>query len=236
MWTREVNGLRLTFHLAGINNQNFLMRDEETGTYWQQISGKAIAGPLKGQALTLVPFDELTFATWKAEEPRGTVLKDDPRYAGEYAHKNWDVKMQKTPVVIHFKEQGRKDRDLMVGVQAAGASRAFPYDQVLKEKLVRDHVGSEPVLLVVAPDEQSVRVFRDRIPGMDESPDFYRLAAAKDGGLMMDAPTGSEWNFQGCAITGKSKGVCLEREPAVKDYWFDWRNYNPQTSVYGVKK
>jgi hypothetical protein len=30
VWNREVAGLRLTFHLAGINNQNFLMRDEET--------------------------------------------------------------------------------------------------------------------------------------------------------------------------------------------------------------
>ena len=41
MWRREIDGLRLTFHLAGINNQNFVMRDEETGTYWQQISGAA---------------------------------------------------------------------------------------------------------------------------------------------------------------------------------------------------
>ena len=41
----------LTFHLAGINNQNFLMRDEETGTWWQQITGEASVGPLQGQAL-----------------------------------------------------------------------------------------------------------------------------------------------------------------------------------------
>ena len=38
-----MSGLVLTFHLAGINNQNFLMRDEQTGTYWQQISGRAIS-------------------------------------------------------------------------------------------------------------------------------------------------------------------------------------------------
>ncbi len=43
-----MDGLRLTFHLAGINNQNFLMRDEETGTYWQQISGVAIFGSAPG--------------------------------------------------------------------------------------------------------------------------------------------------------------------------------------------
>ena len=71
MWTREVAGLRLTFHLAGINNQNFLMRDEETGTYWQQISGAAVSGPLKGRQLTLVHSDELTFATWKVGRAAG---------------------------------------------------------------------------------------------------------------------------------------------------------------------
>ena len=56
-----MDGLTLTFHLAGINNQNFLMRDDQTGSYWQQVSGIAIAGPLKGRALKLIPADEVTF-------------------------------------------------------------------------------------------------------------------------------------------------------------------------------
>ena len=91
--------MRLTFHLAGINNQNFLMRDEETGTYWQQISGLAISGPLKGRQLTLVHSDELTFATWRAEEPQGTVLKSVGRYASEYEPKDWDVRMKRVAAV-----------------------------------------------------------------------------------------------------------------------------------------
>ena len=70
MWNREVDGVPLTFHLAGINNQNFLMRDEQTGTYWQQISGAAVSGPLRGRRLKPVASDELTFKLWKAEEPR----------------------------------------------------------------------------------------------------------------------------------------------------------------------
>jgi hypothetical protein len=232
-----VAGLRLTFHLAGINNQNFLMRDEQTGSFWQQISGLAVSGALKGRRLTLVHSDELTFAAWKAEEPDGTVLKDVPKYASEYETQDWEVHMKRAPVVIQFPEHGMKSRDLMLGIQAFGASRAFLYDQVIKEKLVKDHVGAEPVLLVVGPDDQSVRAFRDRIPGMDGVPDFYRMTANKPGVpravLIMDASTGSEWNFQGCAVSGKAKGVCLEPVPMLKDYWFDWRNYNPQTTIWG---
>lgn len=241
MWTRDVAGLRLTFHLAGINNQNFLMRDEETGTYWQQISGLAVSGPLKGRQLTLVPSDELNFATWKSEQPRGTVLDDVPGYVKQYAKKDWDVRMKRVPTVIDFPEHGMKARDLILGIQGFGASRAFFYDQVIKEKLVTDRVGDEPVILIVGADGQSVRAFRNRISGEDGVADFYRLNDNKRNGdkpdaLMMDAKTGSEWNFQGCAISGNAKGLCLERIPVIKDYWFDWRNYNPKTTIYGKKE
>ena len=234
MWYRDVAGLRLTFRLAGINNQNFLMRDEETGTYWQQISGAAISGPLKGKQLDLVPSDELTLQAWKAEERDGTVLNDVPKYVSGYASRDWDVRMARAPTVISFPEHGLKDRDLMIGIRAFGASRAFPYDQVIKEKLVKDHVGSEAVLLVVGSDGQSVRVFRDRIPGISEAAEFYRLTT-KPGVLLMDASTGSYWNFQGCAVSGNLTGSCLERIQGTKDYWFDWRKYNPDTTVYRTR-
>jgi hypothetical protein len=226
--------LKLTFHLAGINNQNFIMRDEETGTYWQQISGAAISGPLAGRKLKLIPSDELTFSLWKTEQPTGTVLRDVTKYAAEYAPKDWDVKMKKARTVISYPETGVAQRDVMLGVHAFGAARAFPYDAVLREKLVQDRVGTEPVLLVVGPDGQSVRAFRARVPGVADVPDFYR--AVEDGRpLIMDDATGSTWNFQGCATEGKAKGACLDRIDVIKDYWFDWRHYNPDTTIYRVK-
>jgi hypothetical protein len=223
-----MEGLRLKFHLAGINNQNFLMRDEQTGTYWQQISGAAVSGPLRGKQLRPVPSDELTFALWRAEKPVGTVLNDVAAFVPEYARKDWDVRMRKAPTVLSYAENGLAPRDVMLGIRAFGASRAFPYDTVLKDKLVQDRVGSELVILVVGPDDASVRVFVRRIPGVAEVPEFYRIEDA----LFMDDVTGSGWNFQGCAVSGKSQGVCLERVQATKDYWFDWRHYNPATTVY----
>ena len=232
MLRRDIDGRVLTFHLAGINNQNFLMRDEETGTYWQQITGIAVSGPLAGRQLTIVPADELTFALWKTEQPNGTVLNDASAYASEYSPKNWDEKMSRVRTVINYAEPGLANRDIMLGIRAFGASRAFAYERVLSEKLVQDRVGSEPVLLLTGPDNESVRAFRRRLPGIPETPDFYRMTSG-NGGLMMDAATGSGWNFQGCAVSGKLKGTCLEPVAIVKDYWFDWRNYNPSTTVYG---
>lgn len=251
MWRRESGGLVFTFHLAGINNQNFLMRDEQTGSYWQQITGAAVSGPLAGRRLTLVPSDELSFGLWAAEEPNGTVLKNVGKYASNYAKKDWEVEIQKDPTVLSFANPalGLKPRSLMLGIRAFGASRAYRFDEVIQDKLVLDQVGWEPVLLAVGPDGQSVRAFRDRISGVEGKPAFYRilddnqshpkdaawLKQAATAPLLMDEATGSEWNFQGCALSGRAKGVCLERLTAIKDYWFDWRNYNPNTTVYTSK-
>jgi Protein of unknown function (DUF3179) len=224
VWGREVNGLTLTFHLAGINNQNFLMRDKETGSYWQQISGRAIAGPLAGQSLTLIPSDEMTLALWKSEQPLGEVLRDVPADAANYAPKDWDVKMQQnSPTVLNFPEHGLSNREIMLGVNAFGEARAYRYQQVIGEQLVQDRLGSEPVMLITGPDGQSVRAFRKTIAA-----DFFRTP---EGG-MIDSATGSRWNFKGCAVAGKLEGVCLERVEVIKDFWFDWRNYHPSTSVY----
>jgi Protein of unknown function (DUF3179) len=244
VFRRTVDGLPLKFHLAGINNQNFLMQDEQTGTYWQQITGLAVSGPLAGRQLQLVSADELTFALWKKEQPQGTVLNDAPAYVRDYAPKDWDRRMAKAPTVLSYAQAGLKPRDLMLGVQAFGASRAFPYEAVLKERLLVDHVGSEPVMLVVGPDNRSVRVFHRRLPGLSSTPQFYRVMGNRDsaalgqpvsGALLLDATSGSQWNFQGCAVAGRWQGACLEKVEVVKDYWFDWRNYHPDTTVYGIR-
>ena len=244
MWKRTAEGRTLTFHLAGINNQNFLMRDDETGSYWQQITGRAIAGPLAGQQLELVPSDELTFALWKSEEPAGFVLKPVAQFAGDYEQKNWDVRMAKVRTVIDFPGSGLKSRDLVLGIRAFGASRAFPVDLVKKELLVEDRVGSKQVLLLVGPDGESIRVFQAEVKASEPAPDFYRtgktpekkfdpasISAAAHAPVMMDS-LGNSWNFQGCALAGPLAGTCLKPVSAIKDYWFDWRSYNPQTTIY----
>ena len=67
MWKRELQGRRLWFRLAALNNQNFIMEDEETGTWWQQVSGEALRGPFEGERLELVRSDEISLGLWKQE-------------------------------------------------------------------------------------------------------------------------------------------------------------------------
>jgi hypothetical protein len=228
VWTRTINGKTLHFYLAGINNQNFLMRDKETGTWWQQITGKAIYGPLKGASLELVLSDELTFGVWRAESPSGQVLAPVAKYTKEY-DSNWEPDVAKLPVVISFPGTDLKSRDVVIGLTIDGTARAYPWDTLAKQSPVLDRVHGTPLLLVLGSDGKSFRVFLSRIDGKDA--EFF-LQADNNAWTLLDNATASKWNFQGCATSGPAQGKCLHRVPALKDYWFDWRNYHPDTTVY----
>jgi hypothetical protein len=228
-----MDGRELHFHLAGINNQNFLMRDEETGSYWQQINGTAIAGRLTGRKLTLVPQDELTFALWKIEQPNGTVLAPLPRYAAKYEKATWETEYAKLPTVIHGPKGTLPDRETIIGIVNNGEAKAYPVAVLTAQSpVVLDVVGNQPIMLVVGPDGKSVRVFSRQVGG--SSLDFYSRGVMNSGDSwgLLDTATLGEWRFDGCALSGDLKGQCLTRIDALKDYWFDWQNYHPHTGIY----
>jgi uncharacterized protein DUF3179 len=228
-----VNGRELHFHLAGINNQNFIMRDEETGSYWQQITGAAVAGPLKGSQLTLVPQDELSFALWKKEQPQGTVLAPVARYAPKYEKATWEDEIAKLPTVIHAPKGTLPDRETILGLQIHGQAKAFPVAKLTPQApVLLDSVGGEPVMLVLGPDGKSIRVFSRKVGG--NTLDFYGPSGDQPAGTwkLLDGSTASEWGFDGCAVSGKMQGQCLPRVEALKDFWFDWQHYHPESAIF----
>ncbi len=221
------------FHLAGINNQNFLMRDEETGSFWQQITGTAIAGPFKGAKLTLVPQDELTFGLWKKEQPNGTVLAPLARDAAKYEKATWESEIAKLPTVIHATKGTLPDRETILGVSMNGAARAFPLSALtLQSPVLIDDVGGQPMMLVLGPDGQSVRAF-SRVVGTSTL-DFYGHGGGNsdDSWALQDSNSLSNWSFEGCAVSGEMKGQCAPRIYVLKDFWFDWQHYHPDSSIY----
>ena len=232
MWETTVGGQVLHFHLAGINNQNFIMRDEETGSWWQQVTGEAIFGPLKGQRLRSMMHDELTFGLWKREKISGRVLRPDEAIAraGKYAPANWEERMTKVPVTTSQSLDAALDpRALVIGLTINGASRAYPYDAVLKQSPILDDLGGVPIFIAAGDDKKSVRAFERLIDS--RKLEFFSKQGSTSF-LLVDAETGSEWDFTGKAISGTLSGKQLKKVPLLNDYWFDWKTYNPQTTIY----
>ncbi len=233
MWGAKTNeGRRLKFHLAGINNQNFIMQDEETGTWWQQVSGEAINGPLKGRRLNAVYHDELTFATWRREHPQGRVLKpsetnDDWRKFSA----DWERQTARMPVVTPADARDQlAPRAVVIGLNLNGAAKAYPFETIERQSPVLDTLGGVSFVIVLGEDGKSVRVFETKVDRRE-----LEFFVSRDGGArwrMFDGETRSEWDFTGRAVSGALAGRELTKIPLLKDYWFDWKLYHPRTTIY----
>ena len=229
MWATTVNGQQLHFHLAGINNQNFIMRDEETGSWWQQVTGEAILGPLKGARLAPVLHDELTYGLWRREQMDGRVLRPDPHVAASsYAPADWETRMERVPVATNDRNIETNQRTLVAGLVVKGQAKAYPLTLLVAQSPVNDTVGGTPVLLLVAEDGRSVRAFERTVDGRALS-----FSVKQGTSQITDAETGSTWEFTGRAVSGALAGRRLRPVRVLKDYWFDWKIYHPDTAVFG---
>ncbi len=225
MWQSVVNGQTLKFHLAGINNQNFIMRDEETGSWWQQITGEAIQGKLKGQKLVPVDYDEVSFGVWKRENPGGRVLRPENN---REESADWERQVGKMRVTTSITvDPALEPRALIVGMTINGESKAYPFSAIEKQAPILDNLGGTDVVILLDQDKSSVRAFERNVDGKK-----LEFLAKPERGEIVDAETGSTWDFSGQAVSGELRGKQLSRIQTLKDYWFDWKTYHPQTQLY----
>jgi len=216
VWDRAVEGRTLHFHLVGLNYQNFIMADEETGSWWQQVTGECILGPLKGKRLSRISSDEVTLAIWRAEHPESTAVQFDPRR--KYPGSAWEKQLERS------KSPDGAPRELVVGIEVNGVAAAYPLAALRERNPLNVEVGSTPVVFVV--EGNSVRCFVRRAGGQDL--EFYRRP---EDGSLIDSATGSVWTFTGRATAGSLAGRPLEPVQNTKDFWFNWQRHHPGTAL-----
>jgi len=210
------------------------MRDDETGTWWQQVSGKAIHGPLEGHQLKSVFHDEVSFAIWKREQPDGRVLKPNEQILAknQYEKVDWEARYEKLRVVEGTDVDKRlTPRTLVMGVTLGGKSVAYPLPALQKQSPIIDMVGNTPIVVALGDDNRSVRAFERTVDG--RRLEFFQKKDDHGPGFqLIDAETGSTWNFEGKAVSGPLAGRQLKKVFVLEDYWFDWRIYHPDTTIY----
>jgi len=82
VWDRIVDGREVSLAISGwLHNSNTLLYDRrpegETSSLWHQLTGEAVTGPAVGRRLTALPTEISTWADWRREHPRTTVMAPD---------------------------------------------------------------------------------------------------------------------------------------------------------------
>jgi hypothetical protein len=235
VYAREIDGQEYSFGVSGKLIMNVLvMYDRETDSLWSQLLGQAVDGPLRGTTLEFVESLQTTWAEWKALHPDTLALQKDYRGSGDsYA----DYYARGSAGVLG---ESRSDdrlyiKEFVVGVAIDDVAIAYPFSRLNEEPVVNDEVNGEALLVVFDPDSATAAVFRRELEGRTLS---FQLATP--GGLtearLVDKETGTTWTaFTGEASDGPLAGAQLERIKSTSSFWFGWKDWYPDTEVYGLE-
>lgn len=229
VFDRRLNGSTLTFGVSGkLLNANLVMYDRQSMTYWSQLTGEAIVGPLVPRQLSILPSTLTTWSKWEASHPTTTVLSRDtgiyPKstygsspYAGYGSSDRVGFGVGEVDDRLHSKA-------IVYGVTIGNASRAYPEQTVRSEGVINDVVADVPVLVVEDTMDGGVKVFVREVEG--ESIQF----SVNDGKLIDER--GNRWSFGGKALEGPHEGMQLKRLNSHGIYWFAWSTFHPETELY----
>ncbi len=208
----KVNGVVETFRLVGMDHYNAMFEDSRTKSWWRQVTGECIVGPLKGHSLAEVNSEQMTLATFARLHPYGLVLHPDPAFAKDYD----DLKDYDEGTMVSAIE-GRDTaswhpKSWVVGVVHSGVARAYDWNDLLRERSIMDTLGSDVINLVLSKDLRSFSVMH---------------IIAEDHPF---TPTNLEPSDSANKFFQRTEK--LDTLPASQEFWHSWQTFHPNTTRY----
>ncbi len=228
----QIDGRASTLGVSGMLWRDALvMYDRASSSLWTQITGEAVAGPMKGKKLDELPSEMTTWRVWKAKHPDTLVLDKPPLAGSHYA--GYHGQADRIGVL------GTKNPDdrlggkvLVLGLELEGKFAAIPFEKLARKKLHHASVVGVPVV-IVSSSAKSADAWVARVDGKGAR---FKLAPREGRILIEDEATGSLWSPEtGEAVGGDTQGRKLERVKSMAVYWGVWAQYHPKTEIAGVE-
>ena len=214
-----VKGKRETFRLVGMDHFNAMFEDATTKSWWRQVNGEAVAGPLKGESLPEVASMQMTIGKWFALYPDGLVMQVDKASKNSVDTLGRYERGKSRGGLTRMDSLPWKNKSWVVGIQVGKESKAYDWISFKKQRVVNDQVGDQAIVLVMASDEQSFAAFAR--PTQREDFTFRNdtiFAGAK------------AYDFSGRDLSSKSER--LVRIKAYQEFWHSWKTFHPNTTQY----
>jgi hypothetical protein len=226
-----------TFGTSGkLVNNNLIMYDRQTGSYWPQILGEAITGPSHAFRLEAFPVYWAQWADAATAYPDAEVLSRDTGFFKPYGFDPYgDYPGERGYYFtdrLLFSNMHEDDRlglkQPIIGIKTSCGTAALP-----KNSLSTD----QPFLNLTVADAPVV-VFYDE--ALDTVRSFSRVHAgtvltfASRDGDFVDLNSGSVWTKEGKAVSGRWADSQLNWIESMESFWFAWIAFYPETQFISV--
>jgi hypothetical protein len=212
-----VRGHPEKFRLVGMDHFNAMFEDATTQSWWRQVTGEAVAGPLKGEALKEVSAIQVTVRKWFELYPDAVIMQPDAASMANYGEGKFERGENKSGLTGTDPDSW-KDKSWVVGVQAGALSKAYDWNRLKEQRVINDEIGDTPIVLALSSDQQSFAAF--------ERPAASELFTLRDDTLIS---AGRSYDLSGRAHAASMQR--LRKLPAYQEFWHSWRTFHPETKL-----
>ncbi len=232
--TSGADGSERTFGTSGLlYRSNKLMVDRQTRTLWSNLTGEAVLGRLAGPEparLAVLPVVVTTWKEWRTRHPATTVLALDPemerRWGFRYLPGAAGQRRAGVAFPVWLKSGALDPKAEIYAVRLGERAKAYPVERALKERVINDTLGGEPLVVVADPGSGAVRVYRRG--GRTFKP-------GSDAAELVDAD-GRRWSAGEEALAPVAADPAIPPLPRLSghlSFWLGWYAFFPQSELYG---
>jgi hypothetical protein len=213
-----VKGKHEKFRLVGMDHFNAMFEDVTTKSWWRQATGEAVTGALKGEILPEVESSQMTIGNLFKLHPQALVMQMDKDFKNSYDSLGKFEKGKSKGKLTRTDSLSWKDKSWVVGVQIGEKTKAYDWLQLKDLRVINDHIGSLPIAIIIADDDQSFAAF-ERLSNEE-------ISIRKDSIFV----AGKAFTFSGRGISDPS--LNLKRIKAYQEFWHSWKTFHPQTEQF----
>ncbi|MBI4305783.1 MAG: DUF3179 domain-containing protein [Chloroflexi bacterium] len=232
LYDGELDGKTRRFGTSGFLYQsNKLMYDLDSNSLWHALTGEPVIGKLaySGLHLNLLPVTTTTWAEWREAHPDTKVLSLETGFRRAYEHhsdpQSAYYEYFNDPAVMFpvFEHDARlRDKDQVLAVRFDGEARAYLLDALAKSPVLNDVVAGREIVIVTERLSRAARPYERS---------GHRFTAGASSREALDEQ-GRVWRVEEDAIVEPVSGERLARLPSHTAYWFGWRAFYPETSLF----
>jgi len=214
-----VNSHHETFRLVGMDHFNAMFEDATTKSWWRQVTGEAVAGPLTGTTLTELESSQVTLAKWFERYPEARVMQLDEASRDNYDSLGRFERGRSKGKLTRTDSLSWKDKSWVVGIEIKKDSKAYDWNLLREVHIINDHVGGMPIVLALSTDEQSFIAF--------ERPADTENFTIRNDTLFSGL---TSYDFSGRDVASHSD--ILKQINASQEFWHSWKTFHPETKQY----
>ncbi len=223
VYSRDLDGRVLLFgNTSALYESDMVMYDHETGSYWFQVLGEAIVGPLTGKRLEMLPATNVTWGEWKRLHPETQILSRRQRIRGPAPPYERDpfvgygaqVSLEQFafPVSPEKLDDRLPSGARAFAVQVGETHKAYHLSRD-SDWLLNDTLGGKGIVVLARKKGPAAFAYYRASGGRELS---FKLA----DGAVQDTETESTWDDAGRAVSGPLAGTRLSPVPSRTSFWF----------------